>query len=263
MFERVRALCRGDAEVLAQWVRHGTNVRSIGFCFAVIALGCSLYGFTLGFWRSDLMAVYVAIKLPLLIVLTVILNGFLNGILAQLLGLGMGFRQTAYTILLSFTVFSIIVGALSPITFFMAWNTPEFGSLESERSHGIILLVHTCIIAYAGLLANVKMLRLLFVFSENKHNALKTFLAWTVGNLFLGAQLSYVLRPFFGSPSLGVQFLRDDPWVGNFYLSFYKTALNIFNGDVFGLFALFIILMFFIVSVFVKFLTHELTPENS
>lgn len=42
---------------------------------------------------------------------------------------------------------------------------------------------------------------------------------WLATNLFLGCQVSWNLRPFFGSPSIEVQFLRPQPWRGNFYES--------------------------------------------
>ncbi len=42
-------------------------------------------------------------------------------------------------------------------------------------------------------------------------------LAWLATNLLLGAQLSWIARPFFGQPDLEVVFLRDDAFRSNFF----------------------------------------------
>ncbi len=220
-------LCRGETTPVLQWLQHAQSGKSLLRCLAIIVAGCMAYGFTLGIWRAPLMACFVAVKLPLLILLTVLANGVLNGLFAQILGTGLGFRQTLHTILISFTTFSIIVGALSPVTLFMALNTPEYGGTESTRWHGFTLLIHTLLIAYAGILANMKMLRLLTVFSGDPRAATRTFLAWTAGNLFLGAQMAWVFRPWFGSPGLDVQFLRPDPLRGNFYEAVFTATKNV------------------------------------
>lgn len=44
--------------------------------------------------RAPLMALYVGIKMPLLIFLTLTVNWLLKGLLALLLGSGLSFRQT-------------------------------------------------------------------------------------------------------------------------------------------------------------------------
>ena len=230
-------LCRGEPATLASWVRDQNRQDSIWKCVAIITAGCMAYGFTLGLWRAPLMAVFVAVKLPLLIFLTILANGLINGMFAQILGTGLSFRQTLHTILISFTTFSVIVGALSPVTLFMALNMPDPAVTDDAlRWHGFNLLIHTLLIAYAGILANLKMLRLLSVFSGNKAASLRTFAAWTVGNLFLGAQLAYVLRPFFGNPAFDVQFLRPDPLNGNFYLVVFDSITNVMEGNVGALF---------------------------
>ena len=52
--------------------------------------------------------------------------------------------------------------------------------------------------------------------------------SWLAGNLFLGAQLAWNLRPFIGSPRLTVQFLRDDPLRGNFYEAVWRAIRHLF-----------------------------------
>jgi len=55
--------------------------------------------------------------------------------------------------------------------------------------------------------------------------------AWQAGNLFLGSQLSWILRPFIGLPSLPVEFLRTNALHGNFYENVLRSVLLIFQDD--------------------------------
>ena len=124
------------------------------------------------------------------------------------------------------------VGGIRPVTFFIAVNTPEFGAEDSGMWHGFTLSFHSALIAYAGVLANLKMLRLMVAASGDFSKALRTFFAWTAGNLFLGAQIAYTMRPFFGTPTLPVAFLREDAWDGNFYVSQYNSLERAVGGNV-------------------------------
>jgi hypothetical protein len=54
--------------------------------------------------------------------------------------------------------------------------------------------------------------------------ARRILFAWLSVNLLLGAQLSWILRPFIGTPSLPVEFLRADALHGNFFESILHTA---------------------------------------
>ena len=196
------------------------------------------------------MGVFVAIKLPLLIFLVVLLNGVLNGLFAQIFGSGLGFRETAHTILISFAIFAVIVGSLSPVAILFALNTPPPGDPDAGRWHGFTLLAHTAIIAFAGIAANLRMFRLLLQRAPSGWTAFRTFLAWLAGNLFVGAQLAYILRPFFGSPGLEVQFLRDDPLYGNFYIAVYHALQNLAGPEVFP-FALMVVGMLLFAGIVV------------
>jgi len=185
--------------------------------------GGMLYGGVVGLWRAPLQAVYTGIKLPLLILLTCAGNMLLNGLLAQVLGSGMGFRQTALAILMSFTILSLILAALSPLALFLLLNAPPLDSPSRGTGHSLILLCDVLFIAYAGVVANRRLLKLLQRCCPTKAAASRVFWSWLAGNLFLGAQLSWVLRPFIGSPGIVIEFLRADPLRGNFYEAVFKA----------------------------------------
>lgn len=214
---RLKTVIRADSAALAAWLRQPFTLESAAPLLLAIIAGCAVYGFSIGLWRSPLQAVFVAIKMPCLIFLTLMVNGLLNGILALVLGTGLSFRQTLVACLMSFAIFALIVGSLSPIVIAMVLDAPSPRAPEAATWYRLLLLTHTAIIAFAGIVANHKLLRLLQDFAGSPRIGWQVLIAWLAGNLFVGAQLSYNLRPFFGNPSLPVQFVRPHPFDGNFY----------------------------------------------
>jgi hypothetical protein len=213
---RIEMLLRGNAKETLAWL-DGGGPRGALLCGFVIFLGSGFYGATIGLWRAPLQALFTAVKFPLLIFLTCAGNALLNGMLAQLLGSGLSFRQTSRAILLSFAITALILGALSPISLFVLVNTPPLASSATILGHSVTLLTHVGFIACAGTIANRRLLRLLELTSGSRTTARTVLLSWLGGNLLLGSQLAWILRPFIGSPQLAVEFLRADPLRGNFY----------------------------------------------
>ncbi|HYF34617.1 MAG TPA: hypothetical protein VD994_04950 [Prosthecobacter sp.] len=223
---RLKTLAKANPAPLAAWLRQPLALRSVMPLLLCVCVGGGAYGFSIGLWRAPLQGVFVAVKMPCLIFLTLFVNGLLNGLLAALLGSGLSFRQTLMACLMSFAIFGLIVGSLSPIAIAMALDAPPPGAVEAARWYRVILLTHTAIIAFAGVVANGKLLRLLQDFAGSSAAGWRVLLAWLAGNLFVGAQLSYNLRPFFGNPELPVQFVRPDPFHGNFYEAVWTLLLG-------------------------------------
>ena len=225
----ISALLRGELTSLATWTAQW-NVQRFAFHVGVILAGAGLYGAAMGWWRDPQQALYVAIKFPLIILLTVIGNALLNGMLAPLLGLNIRFRQSFSAILMSFAVASAILGAFSPVMAFMVWNLPEITSKTSVGwAYSFIMLAHVAVIALAGATGNIRLFQLLVQLGGNRSVALRVLAAWLAGNLFLGSQLSWILRPFIGSPGLPVEFLRATAFQGNFYEAVFHSLMNIFR----------------------------------
>jgi hypothetical protein len=227
MMERLKALLRGDVERLTHSLT-ASDLRSLVGYVVVILIGSGLYGCTIGIWRAPLQSLYTALKFPLLIFLTCAGNGILNGILAQVLGSSLSFKQTTIAVLMSFAIAATILGGLSPIMLFIWYNAPPLGSAHARAGHSVMLLTHVFAIAFAGIMANRRLLDLLRKISGRNTIARTVLFSWLAGNLFLGAQLAWNLRPFIGHPSLAVQFLRDDPLRGNFYEAVWHAVRNVF-----------------------------------
>src|SRR6266545_4896269 len=210
---QVPVLLGGEPASMRSWMERWEAGRLLLYG-AVIVVGAGLFGAATGWWRAPLQALYTAIKLPLIILLTTLGNGLLNAMLAPLL---------------SFTIAALILGALSPLLAFLVWNTPprSLGLAPSVVSHSVLLLVQVGMVGFAGVAANVRLWQLLRQLSGNKGAAVRVLFAWLAGNLFLGSQLSWIFRPFVGSPHLPVEFLRADPFRGSFYEAVFHAARHL------------------------------------
>jgi hypothetical protein len=87
------------------------------------------------------------------------------------------------------------------------------------------------VIAFAGTTANVRLVQLLKQLSGNVVVARRVLFAWLAGNLFLGSQLCWILRPFIGSPDLAVAFFRPHPLQGNFYETLFIAIRRVLGAD--------------------------------
>jgi hypothetical protein len=222
----ISVLLRGELEPITAWSGRW-SARRFALYVAVIIVGAGLYGAAMGWWRDPQQALYVAIKFPLIILLTTAGNALLNAMLAPLLGLNIPFRQSCSAILMGFTVTAAILGAFSPLMAFMVWNAPPMSPEVSGATYSFIKLSHVAAIAFAGTMGNARLFQLLAQLGGSRTVARRVLFAWLAVNLFLGSQLSWILRPFIGSPSLPVEFFRATALHGNFYENVYYSLLQL------------------------------------
>lgn len=228
----IGSFLRGELPLLRKW-SEGWGAERLALCVLVICVGAGAYGAAMASWRAPLAACYVAIKFPLIILLTTLGNTLLNAMLAPLLGLNVSLRQSFLAILISFTIASAILGAFSPLVAFLVWNAPPM-TVEVARSIGtysFIQVTHVVVIAFAGIIGNLRLVQLLRELSGSRAVAWRVLLAWLACNLFLGSQLTWILRPFIGSPLLPVEFLRPNAFQGNFYETVFHSLLRIVSSS--------------------------------
>lgn len=224
----VAAFLRAKPEDYRKWVVR-RQWPLAPFCIATIAIGAGAFGAAMGGWRDSLQALYTGIKLPLVILLTTLGNGLLNGMLAPLLGLNITFRQSLTVVLMSFAVAAIVLGALSPVMWFVVWNTPPLttGTSLSSPEYGFLQLTLAAFIALAGVLGNVRLLPLLEQWTGNVATARNLLLAWLTANLFLGSQIAWVLRPFIWDPSRPVEFVGREYFRGSFFETIFNAVCRL------------------------------------
>jgi len=223
----LRQLCQARPDVLANWLED--DAHKLWLSIGLLIIGGAIYGGSLGFWRSPLQGLYVAIKFPLLLGLIALGSALINGMLAQLLGAPISFRQSLLAVLMSFALLAVILAAFTPLSLFLLYHLPAIGSAQQNFGHSVYLLVNTGVIAFAGVIANLQLYRLLKHLCPQRQQAAQILCAWLGINLFLGAQLSWNLRPFFGTPQLPVRFLREDPFAGSFYETIFRLFLQNFS----------------------------------
>ena len=219
---------RARPELLREWVLH-RQLNLVMFCVVAIVIGAGVYGAVMGSWRSPLQAFYTGIKLPLVILLTTLGNSLLNAMLAPLLGLNLTFRQSLAVVLMSFAIVSVVLGALSPVAWFVVWNTPPLTAAMQplSREHGVMQLTLAGFIALAGVVGNAHLLPLLSEWARSAATARKVLFAWLAGNLFLGSQICWVLRPFIWDPGRPVEFIGSEYFHGSFYETVFEAARSL------------------------------------
>lgn len=218
----IRELCR--AQNLSHWLAADSG--KILICLIFIMIGGACYGLILGIWRAPLQGLFVAIKFPLLLLLTAFGTALVNGMLAQLLNATLNFKQSLLAVLMSFALLSIMLAAFTPLIAFLLWHLPAMESDNQFAAHRIFLLINVIVIAFSGIIANLQLYHLLKQSCGSV--AGKILIIWLTLNLFLGAQLSWNLRPFFGAPRLPVTFLRNDLFDGSFYEAIFYLVKNQF-----------------------------------
>jgi hypothetical protein len=228
---QLSTLLRGDTSLLRDRVAGGDS-SSVRHQLVWIVVGAGTYGAAMGAWRAPEQALYVAVKLPLIVLLTTLGNALLNAMLAPLLGLPVTFRQSLLAVLMSFAVAGAILGAFAPVAAFLAWAAPPMSAEDvTGPTYLVVKLVHVAAIAFAGVAGNVRLLQLLRDLAGSRAVARRVLSAWLGANLFFGSQLAWILRPFIGAPHLPVAFVRPDVALqGNFYENVLQSVLDLLRS---------------------------------
>jgi len=181
----------------------------------IVILGAT-YGASLGSWHDGRLALYAAIKVPLLMLTTAAITAMFNWIVAALLGLPLRMRQTVALSLVPLAIATIIAASLVPVTWFFTLSLPP-PSAAQRTLHNLLYLTHTLLIAGAGITGTSFLRRILFDICGDAVRATRIHLLWLATYAFVGGEVAWALRPFVGSIYLPVVFLRSDALHGNVY----------------------------------------------
>lgn len=179
-------------------------------CVLLGASGCTLAGLALGAssgeWR---LAVYAAIKVPLLIVLTAALCMPSFYVVNTVLGLRDDFALACRGLLAAQATLGVMLGALAPMLIFLSLGTndPYAVTLLDALQFGAATWAAQQVLA--------RHYRPLILHNPRHRLALR---GWLVLFAFTGMQLAWVLRPFRGTEGFGVQFLRAEAFQQNAYI---------------------------------------------
>ena len=216
--------------MVAGWVTQWVPGRIIQQVL-VILVGAGAFGAAMGSWRAPEQAAWTAIKLPLILLATAAGNAVINGMMAPLLGVELRLRESFAAVLASFALAAVVLGAFSPVMMFLVWNLPpaDPGAPVAVAAHSVLLLTLVGSIAFAGVMANVRLLQLLQQLGAGAASALRLLFAWLLVNLLLGSQLSWIARPFIGKADVPVHFVDPHALAGNFFEEVVRAVVELWG----------------------------------
>ena len=152
-----------------------------------------------GAWRQ---MVFAAIKVPLLLFLTLGVTMPSLYVFSALARSSLRFTQTLAVLLACTAVTATVLASLGPVTVFFTLST---------ESYTFMLLLNVFVFALAiavglGFLCRVSRVALR---TAEGRGARAVFTLWLVIYGFVGAQMSWILRPYVGDPALEVTFVRE------------------------------------------------------
>lgn len=166
-----------------------------------IVLGSAAYGFALGSAHSDLYALRNLVKLPLLVVVTTTVSSMSYWITARALRAPLTFVEVQMYAWRLFQDLGVLLGSLSPAVFFVARvaRATDDGKLGD---YDAFLALNMLCVAVAGTIALVKQARTLLQDRDlSKPRAVSLVGVWLALSLFVGGQVAFSMRPFFGFPA--------------------------------------------------------------
>lgn len=182
----------------------------------------AFYGAIIGSFSSPLQIIASAIKLPALYLITVIICLPALYILEIVLGSNRSFIQYLAVLLASVAIIGITLFGFAPITLFFRLSVNDYQFFK---------LLNVIIFAITGLFGVSFFYRgMLFLNSQDSeqpsyHTGI--IKGWLVLYAFVGSQMGWVLRPFFGDPEVPFQLFRE--LESNFYLHILHVTAEVLN----------------------------------
>nr|WP_253274335.1 actin-binding WH2 domain-containing protein [Myxosarcina sp. GI1] len=182
----------------------------------------ALYGAIIGSIQGWLQMLSSAFKLPALYLLTLLICLPTLYFLDIVLGSKRTFGQYVALLLSSMAMISVMLFGFAPVTLFFRLSINDYIFFQLLN---ILVLALTGIIGvkffYKGMLALIEK------DSVATTNRRKLVTAWLVLYGFVGSQLGWTLRPFFGMPEEPFALFREVE--SNFYIQVLKIIGNVFG----------------------------------
>ncbi|MBD2095140.1 actin-binding WH2 domain-containing protein [Trichocoleus sp. FACHB-591] len=200
-----------------QGIRLNSKITSLLISSSILF---AIYGAVIGAFAGPLQALSSAVKLPALYLITLIIClptlYFFNIIFGSKLTLGQHF----VVLLGSAAIISILLFSFAPVTLFF---------LATIDNYQFFKLLNVVIFGITGFLGINFLYHGLQALSpqDSAGQATRTQIlqSWLILYAFVGSQLGWTLRPFFGAPGEPFELFRD--MQGNFYLNVIQSILEV------------------------------------
>ncbi|MEA5617596.1 actin-binding WH2 domain-containing protein [Cronbergia sp. UHCC 0137] len=194
---------------IRQGVRLSNKIISLLVCSSLFI---AIYGGIIGASHSWMQALSSAIKLPALYLITLLIclpTLFFSSII---FGSKRTFSQYFALVLTAIALTSVLLFSFAPIALFF---------LVSTNDYHFLVLLNVIIFSLTGFIGISSLYNATSIVLEEDIEGSKTrkkiLQFWLFLYAFVGSQLGWTLRPFFGSPDSAFQLFRERE--GNFYLS--------------------------------------------
>jgi hypothetical protein len=176
----------------------------------------ALYGAIIGSFSGGLQIVASAIKVPALYLITLAVCLPTLYFFEVISGSRRSFGQYLALLLASMSIIGVMLFSFAPITLFFRLSINDYQFFQ---------LLNVLVFTITGLIGvNVFYRSLLYINdkdSETPNNRTAMIRGWLVLYGFVGSQLGWTLRPFFGNPDSPFELFR--PLESNFYFHLLKV----------------------------------------
>jgi len=215
---------------------HRLNVL-IGQMLASTVVSLGLYGGVMGASKNVLQAVSSAVKLPMLFLLTLAICLPTLYLFNLVFGSRLTVRQSIAMVMAAITVTSVLTLAFAPISIFFLISAPDY---EFFKLLNVVILTLSGIVGLNFLINGMRRINALSTpaptvlageqvsADSNEQPVNMTLLyIWIILYGFVGTQLGWTLRPFFGDPNYNFALFRQIE--GNFYVNIIQSLLGLFR----------------------------------
>ncbi len=202
-----------DRQSFLEEIRLGIRLQNkISSLFVTSSIFFALYGAIIGASHSWAQALSGAIKLPVFYLITLTICFPTLFFFNVLFGSKSSILQHFVVLLTSVSVISVLLFSLAPVTLFFLITTPD--------SYQFFKLLNVFIFGITGIFGVKFLYEGMQLLSQQDEVGKKTrttiLRSWLLLYAFVGMQLGWFLRPFFGAPGSKFELFRAVK--GNFYL---------------------------------------------
>lgn len=179
------------------------------------------YGFIIGLHQNMLQALSSALKLPILYLITLAICMPAFFIFDSFIGSKASIWQSIALALTATTIISILLIGLAPVTLFF---------LLTNKNYAFFKTINILFFSISGIAGIRFFYKTILIDSDDKSLQLrrKRFLqVWMILYAFVGTQMAWTLRPFFGASHDKFIFFQEVR--GNFYTNLLRTLGDLFK----------------------------------
>lgn len=182
----------------------------------------AVYGLIVGLCvgLNSWQVLYNPIKMPFILIFTLGLTVFTLYVFSSYFGSRLNFLQTLALSMTTMTVISIILAAFAPITFVFMFTAPD-----SYYFHVLVNVAVFCIAGFFGVSFFLAAMRHIHRGKPQLAAFLRVIKGWIMLYGIVGAQMSWLLRPFFQATDV---FMRERG--GNVFVAILKSVAELLGG---------------------------------